>query len=157
MDPEPTDAMIEARLASSAPDAWDELWNAVDELAEETVHSTLAGGEQIDTTIVDGLERPVIQMPYVIYSSAVNRVLTCLRTLDLIMPFNWPAWSGCDRYRAGYGMSQAPVADAVRMITAVVRADRFSDGTIAAMIDDGTLPAALQRLRRWYREERPSQ
>ncbi|MEV6323868.1 DUF6508 domain-containing protein [Nocardia sp. NPDC051787] len=47
----------------------------------------------------------------------------------------------------------APVADAARMLTAVVRAERFCDGAILAALRDGTLPAALQRLRIWYQQQ----
>lgn len=39
------------------------------------------------------------------------------------------------------------------MVTAIVQADRFSEGTIDATLDDGVLQAALRRLRRWHDEE----
>ena len=52
-------------------------------------------------------------------------------------------------------MAAAPVADAARMVTAVIRGERFGDGTIAAALDDGTLLAAAARLLHWYESERP--
>jgi hypothetical protein len=150
-DPDPTDDEIEARLEAVLDDGWDTLWDAVDRLAaEETDHATWRGGEQVDTTVVDGVEQPVLHMPYVVYSDAVNRLVGRLSALGLIVPFNWPAWDGTRRFRTGQGMADAPVADAVRLITAIVRADRFSEGTIAVTIEDGTLPAAIERIRRWH-------
>ena len=56
------------------------------------------------------------------------------------------------RYRGGGGLDAAPVADAVRIATAIVRADRFVEGALGAALDDGTLHAALSRLRQWYED-----
>ena len=39
-------------------------------------------------------------------------------------------------------------------LTGIVRNDRFCEGTIKATLEDGTLSAALQRLLRWYDQER---
>lgn len=149
-DADPTDEAIDARLMAVADDGWDNLWAAVHRVDEETDHATWGGGEVVDTIVVDGVEQPVIQMHYVVYSDAVNELVQYLYRLGLIVPFNWGAWDGSRRYWAGYGMAEAPVADAVRLITAIVRADRFYDGTIGVSIDDGTLPAALDRIRSWH-------
>ena len=42
------------------------------------------------------------------------------------------------------------------MVTAIVRADRFSEGTILVSLDDGTLHAAISRLRRWHDDKGPA-
>jgi len=34
--------------------------------------------------------------------------------------------------------------DAVRAVTAIVRSDRFSEGSFASHLEDGTLPALLE-------------
>ncbi|HSH60999.1 MAG TPA: DUF6508 domain-containing protein [Acidimicrobiales bacterium] len=150
---DPTDADIEALMRRAPADAWAALWSAVDELEHEDEHMTWGGGQQVDTTIVDGVERPVIQMPYAIYSTASERVVRSLYEVGAVVPFNWPDWDGVKKYRGVLALDSAPVADAVRMATAIVRADRFSEGTIGAMLEDGTLLAALRRLRRWHDEE----
>jgi hypothetical protein len=66
--------------------------------------------------------------------------------LGLVVPFDWPAWFSPDRYPGGRGLEAAPVADAVRLITAYVRGDRFSSGSLNAGLRDGTLRAAVARL-----------
>ena len=38
--------------------------------------------------------------------------------------------------------------------TAIVRGDRFTDGTIGAALEEGSFQAALRRLRRWSDDER---
>ena len=150
---DPTDADIEQLLRRAPADVWAELWTAVDALEGETERTTWGGGQQVDTTVVDGVERPVFQMPYAIYTAATHRVVQALYGLGAIVPFDWPSWDGTRAYRGSRALDAAPVADAVRMVTAIVRADRFSDGTIGAMFEDGTFPAALRRIRRWHREQ----
>lgn len=150
---DPTDADIEALLRRAPADTWVALWSAVDELEREDEHMTWGGGQQIDTTIVDRVERPVLQMPYAIYSSAAEHLVQALYEVGAVVPFNWPDWDGAKTYRGRTALDAAPVADAVRMATAIIRADRFSDGTIGATLQDGTLLGALRRLRRWHDEE----
>jgi hypothetical protein len=149
--PDPTDPEIEALLRRAPADAWAELWSAVGALDAEgdAEHMTWGGGQQVDTTIEDGVERPVFHVPYAVYSAATDRVVQALYRLGAIVPFNWPEWDGARAYRGPRALDAAPVADAVRMLTAIVRADRFTEGTIGATLADGTFPAALRRLRRW--------
>ena len=42
------------------------------------------------------------------------------------------------------------MAESIRMVTAIVRADRFSEGTKLAFFDDGTFEVIVDRLRRWH-------
>ncbi len=153
MNNEPTDASIEAVLRVPSTEQWRALWEAVKELEEGRTHSRWGGGEQVGTSVVDGIEQPVTQMPYMIYSAAVEKIMQCLYGMGLVVPFDWPAWKGGQRYRGGIGLEDAPVADVVRLLTSIVRADRFCEGTVAAAIDDGSVIAALRRLRRWADEE----
>jgi hypothetical protein len=150
---EPTDTEIEARLRGAPIEAWTALWLAVDELEHEAEHLTWGGGQQVGTTVDDGVERQIFQMPYAIYSAATIRVVERLYDVGAVVPFDWPHWDGIETYRGDTALDMAPVADAVRMTTAIVRADRFSDGEIGAALEDGTLLAALRRLRRWHDEE----
>lgn len=150
-----TDDEIVANLRRAPVAAWASLWSAVAELESEDVHMTWGGGQQVGTTVVNGVERPVTQMPYAIYTEATNRVIQSLYALGAIARFNWSRWDGIKKYRGPSALDAAEVADAVRMITAIVRGERFTEGAIATTLEDGTLPAALRRLRRWYDEALP--
>jgi uncharacterized linocin/CFP29 family protein len=151
---DPTDTEIAALLDAIPPDGWAGLWQAVDELGD--VQSTTSelvhweGGDRVGATVAGRVEAPVDQKHYAVYSDPLNRLVRQLYELRLVTSLNWPEWDGTERYRAGRGLDTAPLADAVRLITAVVRSDRFCDGAIAVAIEDGTLPAALSRLRAQY-------
>ncbi len=150
-----TDDEVERTLLAAPEARWSGLSAAVAALDVEVVHGQWAGGEPVDTVTVDGVERAVLQMPYVVYNDAVHRVIQCVYALGASLPFDWRSWDGFSRYPQGRGLDAAPVAESVRMVTAIVRADRFSEGTILASLHDGTFNAAISRLRRWSDEKRP--
>lgn len=148
-----SDTEIEHRLRAAAEQRWQDLWDALNALALEPEKGQWAGGETVDTIVVDGVEKPVIQMPYVIYSAAVFDVIAKVSGLGVSQPFDWQAWDGLNRFPNGRGLDEAPVAESIRMITAIVRADRFGEGTLPASLEDGTFMAAVDRLRRWYKDQ----
>ncbi len=149
-----SDSEIEHRLRAAAAERWHDLWAAVDALAGEPEKGRWAGGETVRTIVVNRVEKPVVQMPYVIYSSVVLDVIAKVGGLGANEPFDWPAWDGLSRYPEGRGLDGAPVAESIRMVTAIVRADRFSEGTLLSSLDRGTFMAAIDRIRNWYDQER---
>lgn len=155
------DALIEAKIAEALArgrdDDWKALWDAVDALAAETTFAAWTGGDIVGTTTVDGEERPVYQMPYPVYSDSVERVRERLGVLGLMVPFDWMNWVGVPRYVENpAALATAPVGDAVRLLTAIQRAERFGDGNIEGALKSGLMQTALARLRRWYDENPPA-
>lgn len=150
MRTDPTDADLEAILRAVPEEGWRDLWAAVDSVESEESHATLEGGNQISSSVREGVEHPVFDMPYYDYSDGVDRTRDCLYALGLIVPFDWPRWDGTTRYRGPTALDDAPVGDAIRMLTATIRADRFMEGTVAITLDEGTLQSALRRIRKWH-------
>ncbi len=113
------------------------------------------GGKKVSGNVAEGVEQPTFGMPYLVYCDEVKMVERLLYDADLIVPFDWPGWEA----RFWYGqhvadLNSAPVSDAVRVLTAVMRQERFVDGTIGVAIESGLLPAAFARIRRWCGENR---
>lgn len=128
-------------LRAAPPDRWRDLADAVTAVEAEDVHATWAGGETVgDAT----------QMPYPVYSAAVERLIAALGRAGAIVVFAWPRWDGLGRYDDPAALRHAPAADAARLVTAILRGERFGEGTIANAVDDGRLPAAARRLIEWY-------
>lgn len=150
-----TDAKIHAALAQARDEEWKALWNAVDALAEETTFATWRGGDVIETSPIGDDGQAVWQMPYPVYSRSVEELRACIGRLGLVVPFDWMNWEGLRRYTEdSAALLSAPVADAVRMLTSILRSERFSDGSIEGALESGLLQTAVARLRRWYEEER---
>ena len=91
--PEEDDAIAEA-LARVTADQWSTLWDALDAVAAETTHATWSGGQVVDTVMVDGVEKPVTQVPYPVYSEAVERLRSLVGQLGLILVYDWMDWDG---------------------------------------------------------------
>jgi hypothetical protein len=138
---EPSDSDIKVQLLLSPPERWQRLWSAVDDLLAEQ-----PSPREIRIQNADGS----LCLPYAVYSDAVDRVQHALYEVDAIVGFDWTNWDGIRRYQGDRDLADAPVADACRMLTLIMRAERFNDGTIGRALDDGTFQAALLRLRKWY-------
>jgi hypothetical protein len=94
-------------------------------------------------------------LPYPRYSDTVEEIVQLMYDLHIVVPFDWNAWyQGGDRIPGAAEVARGSAAEAARLATAIVRAERFSEGTLANALADGTLEAALARLRRWYNDER---
>ncbi len=128
-------------LRAAPPERWRDLAEAVAAVETEDVHATWAGGETAGG---------VTQVPYPVYSPAVEHLRAALGGVGAVVVFAWPHWGGLDRYRDAAALRHAPPADAARFVTAILRGERFGDGTIANAVDDGRLPAAARRLVEWY-------
>lgn len=147
---DPDDQPFVDSLRSITPDAWEELWQAVDAVAAQTDYATWEGGETREGR--DG--RPVTTMPYPAYHPSVDRLRSAIGSADLMVPFEWPDWADLPHYRDDpTRLADAPVADAVRMITAILRSERFTDGSIEGALESGLLLAALARVRTWAAEQ----
>ncbi len=138
---EPSDADVEAVLRAAPPERWRDLADAVAAVEAEAGHATWAGGETVDGAT---------QVPYPVYSAAVERLLAALGGVGAVVVFAWPRWDGLDRYDTAAALHHAPAADAARFVTAVLRGERFGDGTILNAVDDGRLTAAARRLLEWH-------
>lgn len=140
--PAPADSEIVAAMAAQPTGRWELLFAAADELARTPEPFTWQKPHRGS----DG----VVQVGYPVCSEAAEAVRGLLVELQVMVVFDWMAWEGAGRYPGGRGLMDAPVADAARLTTTIIRGERFSDGTIAQAITDGTLQAIIQRLRTWY-------
>jgi len=95
---------------------------------------------------------PVWSSPGIATRSDSSAFIEHAYDLGLVVSFDWPAWYSPQRFPAGLGLDLAPVADAVRLITSLVRGERFSDGAVLDGITDGSIPAAIDKLWSWYRQ-----
>jgi hypothetical protein len=152
-----SDQVLEEALAAAPVALWEELFRVADAFLAEEEHTTWGGGQQIETTIVDGKERPVLQMPYAVYSGSVNRIVRLLYDIGVVHSFDWVHWDDAARYRDPAALRMAPVADAARMATGIIRNDRFCEGAIGSAIRSGLFGAVVERLLRWYDSERPGE
>ncbi|MGW5730742.1 DUF6508 domain-containing protein [Nocardia beijingensis] len=144
--PDPSEnPAIESALRAAPPESWQRLWSAVDEVLDQKPEAQASWR----------FENPdgSLSLPHVDYSDAIRRMTEAIYEVDAIVGFPWMKWDFRTAYPGGRGLETAAVADAARVLTAVIRGERFSDGTILAALKDGTLASALQRLRTWHEQQ----
>ncbi|GGV93592.1 hypothetical protein GCM10015535_56850 [Streptomyces gelaticus] len=136
---EADDRRLLARLDRVNADAWRELSQALAELTDEDRAVRWSdGGKQPDGTW---------RMSYPLHSERLRRLVSALSAVGAVTPaYLWqdnppPAVPADGRLSP---------ADAVRAATAVVRGERFSDGTIAQAVESGVLDAVAESLCAWY-------
>lgn len=131
-------------LRAISTDGWQELDEVIDRLRAEPRPYEWRGGERT--------ANGSIQMPWVHDVDAVRAARDWLDRHRLVTPLaDWTSsWYEPRRFPDAPSVEEMSAGDAVRLATSIVRADRFSEGTIAGALDSGVLPAVLVRLRRWY-------
>nr|WP_281401344.1 DUF6508 domain-containing protein [Actinokineospora xionganensis] len=126
------------------PDAhWQRLFARMDGLTDADREVKWGGGKEVSPGVT--------QLPYPIYSDAIQDI----RHMLPIAVFDWPKWMRDNPvFPEGAGLDERPVADAVRLATAYLRGERFSDGAIEQAIENGALRAIVDRLRKWTEQEK---
>lgn len=97
---------------------------------------------------------PPGQFPYFVYVPEVQSFIRDLSLARLVYPFNWNGWHAAGHYEAA--MAALPQADLLtirRLLTLHVRADRFTEGHLATVFEDGSMVAILHRLRAIWGED----
>jgi len=144
--PDPTDAEIVERLRDATPETWDALWRAADEVEHLAAPARWDGGQTVGG---------VTHVPYPVYEPAVDRLMAALaKVTGGIVVFGWMDWEGIARYRTPDAVHDAPIADMPRLVTAIVRSERFSEGSIEGAVQSGLVAAIVERLRGWHEHGR---
>jgi hypothetical protein len=96
-------------------------------------------------------ESGVIQMPYVAFSNDGERFVSEMYAHEWVYSFDWMAWAGTKRGRTLLGdpdrIARVAAADLARLLTTIIRGDRFSEGSITQAHESGMLAAIARRAR----------
>lgn len=136
------DESLLRHLNAVPPEAWEQLFALVDDMRDSDWEVTAGGG----TLTASGTST----MPYPVYSPKLTSILDFF-TRYLTAPFAWTEWLETHGHLLeAESISSAEPPDIIRIATALIRSERFSEGTIASSISSGLLQAILERLRRWH-------
>jgi hypothetical protein len=93
----------------------------------------------------------VIQMPYVDFAPEGLRFIGEMYAHTWVYPFDWMAWASTPEAQVLIAdptqIAHAPAEDLARLLTTIIRGDRFSEGEIAGAYERGTLTAIARRAR----------
>jgi hypothetical protein len=127
------------QLDRDDPEAWRELADAFDALTDEDRDVQWGGGQKSPSGAV--------HVPFPMYSKGVDRAVHALRRVGAVTPEH--RWMDNPVPKPSPEGTLRP-ADAVRAATAVIRGEKFGDGTIDHALKSGLLDAVVASLRAWY-------
>jgi hypothetical protein len=136
------DDTVVAGLRQAPRSAWLRLLDAIDVVGLIDEYGSWRGGVAIEGD--DG----VLDMPWVDYVDEVDRLVQALYEVNAVVTFDSIE---LDIARQMMTADPANVTDTVRMITTIVRVNRFSEGQLLRSLEDGTLQVLVRRLATWYR------
>jgi len=94
----------------------------------------------------DKNEEGVIQIPYFIPADVVSRFLKILYSIPIIIAFNWGAWDEGRKIAndPNFNFDKADLVTKCKLITALVRNDRFCEGALASAFESGLILKILK-------------
>jgi len=140
---DPKNSDLTASLLRAAPADHIRLRTAIEVMKRSVTENSIVGWSPMTG---DGSTKDPHVLPHPEYDEAVPQLIAALVAVNAQPVFDWMRWGRSRRYASGVGLAQAPVADAMRLVTAIVRGEHFNDGTIAKAIEDGSLLAAAERI-----------
>jgi hypothetical protein len=116
--------------------------------ADELDGGTLEFGAWVpSTTLANGVRT----MPYVELGTDGDRFLRDVAGLGFIVPFPWQAWlagpEGAAYREDRSRIAQATPEDIVRLMTSIIRGERFTEGELLDAYETGLLAAIARRAR----------
>ena len=98
-------------------------------------------------TDIERAEGGGVFLPDYIFSDEMIAFLEGLYERGVIVDFNWPAWKEGERlHQHPEEIDSADAHTCWGLLIALVRADRFSSGLLASLIESGKLVRLLRRL-----------
>ena len=101
----------------------------------------MAGGEKI--------EENVSTFPYWKWSDITTEFNKTVHDMKLIVSFDWPDWEEGSKLLRDHKQTFQDLDEITlcKLMTVIVRADRFSDGTLVGALEDGTISKILSALK----------
>jgi hypothetical protein len=119
---------------------WQPLIELIPKIETTSRFGELGGGEED--------EEGAFVMPYSIHSSIVSEFLEIVYVMPIIINFNWGDWrEGPEMLRnKNFNFDTIDLPTKCKMITGIVRSDRFDDGVLVGAFKDGVILRILKSI-----------
>ncbi|MCX6233450.1 MAG: DUF6508 domain-containing protein [Bacteroidetes bacterium] len=135
-----SEANFEQHLKSIPESDWEKMFNLISVIQATEKFGTPVEAKQIN----DGYW----QMPYSIPSKVVSNFFDIVHEIRIVVPFNWIEWAeGREAMRANFNYDDVSVSFLCKLITAIVRNDRFCEGVLEHAFEDRIIERILIALR----------
>jgi len=135
------DELIQENINKISEEDWKELFKLIPEIENTNVFGELTASEMTS----DG----DLVFPYMISSEIISKFHDVVYDKNMVVNFDWMEWDeGKDILERGKGnYSEFDLMISVKLITTIVRNDRFSTGYMISKFEDGTVLKILKRIK----------
>lgn len=129
------------RINTFKPADWQELLSLIPEIESTTVFATDHPMQQDENG--DYIITPTINGPL------INRFLKIAYNMPIIISFDWAAWDEGRKMASDehFDFNTVDIPTKCKLITALVRNDRFCDGVLAGAFKSGLIMKLLKSIR----------
>lgn len=123
----------------------DDDWTQIEDLNNRIQAHTGSWGEMITESKT---EPETMVWPYADENPLIREFVHLWSEMNLIVPFDWPDWQEGRDWYADEAESKYDTLDyetALKLITAVIRNDRFNDGAILRSFESGDFPKIINK------------
>ena len=133
-----------AHLKTLSKNDWEKLFDILPELEKPQLFGQLKGMVKSE----DG----TISMPYWDWSKIISDFLRIINELNLVIDFDWGSWEEgkaiLKKEKQDFGSLDAVTL--CKLMTAIIRSDRFMDGALISRFEDGTMQKIIKALKSNY-------
>ena len=117
---------------------WHPLIELIPQIESTSKFGEMAGGEKD--------EKGIIQFPYCIQAPIVAQFLEIVYSLPIIISFDWGAWEAGRKIASDKDFDTLDVPTKCKLITAIVRNDRFCEGALVSAFESGLILKILKSI-----------
>jgi G:T/U-mismatch repair DNA glycosylase len=130
---------------------WTRLFELITEIENSKIFGTLSAGEEV--------ANKVFQLPYWDWSDITRRFIQVAYEIKIVLDFDWGNWSeGISMIENGKReFDKLDTLTLCKLMTMILRADRFNDGFLVSNLENGTILKILKALKSSLGENNQSQ
>ncbi len=130
------------KIEAFTPRDWQPLFALIPEIEGTSTFGEWKGGGKD--------QEGVIQFPYCNSEPIVSRFLEVVYDLPVIIDFNWGAWDEGRKMTddEGFDFDSVDLFTKCKLITAIVRSDRFCEGALVSAFKSGLILKILKSMER---------
>jgi len=133
----------------------DQLKNHIQQLSEAdweklfVIIRQIENAKSFDKMVVNQeAESGVMQFPYVDYSSLVMEFLETVHELQVVVVFDWMDWTEGKAIIEKQTYQEQDIITLCKLLTTIIRADRFSEGYLLSAFKHGDILAILTEMKK---------
>lgn len=138
---------LPAHLNTLSQTDWNKLFMLIPKIEITNKFGEVKGGEQLP----DGS----MTMLYWSSNEIVDQFYNAVHEINIIPVFNWADWKEGDKYlndaQLDYG--SLDIVTLCKLLTAIIRADRFSDGYLIGMFKNGVILKVIKAIEQKYQQK----